>query len=565
MSLKAVYQQFLASPSAAALAEDASINYITTLTSIHESSAIYKHLMSQSKDLKKKEEKVLNSIEDQYGICIEVETTLEFIASGGAYLPGLDDNFLADRVVTFPIIHIVRFDAQRKIQQIRMYWDQGSLLKLVDVIGSRARNWPIQDGKDQARLVASSVAAANAANGNSSEPTTAKPHKQSISATGDPHASLSLFGPRIADDEASYPAPIAPRASAKPPPRDYGDLFAGGESATTTTLRGRGQFNGSTGASHDEPIAPKGGAGRNYQPSRLFDMDEPAPGTPQDPKEKRYQPHPAKYNHFDFGEPDAGADIKKAIPARPKTDKHQSQWDFEDFVTPQKLPTKVRGQDVRHFGWSDDDGENMESPGKHPHVPQPRRDAETHFEFQDDGTPEGARRPAGRPRGTAHNAGLGLYENNLYEDDQSSAEKPGAQKQPLTTVPNVNKHHKYFDSQFTLTDESPSTKDAENNENQPIPEDRKKAVKMMDASWDTYDQSPEPVRKVAPANGTKKNAFNTGIKTGGDGMGGRKDAGRSWGFGDDSDEESTARGVKNNFVAGKKQQAPAEEKGFWDF
>ena len=40
---------------------------------------------------------------------------------------------------------MVHFDKSGKITQIRQYWDQGSLLKQIDVIGARSRNWPIRD------------------------------------------------------------------------------------------------------------------------------------------------------------------------------------------------------------------------------------------------------------------------------------------------------------------------------------------------------------------------------------------------------------------------------------
>ncbi len=107
MSLQSLYQAFLAAPSAAALAEGASFNYITTLTTVNEPAAIIKHLAAQQHALKKKQEKVISSIESSDAICLDVETTLEFVTSGGAYLPGLDDNFLADRAVTFPIVSLV--------------------------------------------------------------------------------------------------------------------------------------------------------------------------------------------------------------------------------------------------------------------------------------------------------------------------------------------------------------------------------------------------------------------------------------------------------------------------
>ncbi len=103
-SLKSIYQSFLASPNPSALNNDASLNYITTLTTINTATAIMKHHAAHQKVLTKKEEKVLSCIECDDALCLDVETTLEFITGGGAYLPGLDDNFLADRVVSFPMV-----------------------------------------------------------------------------------------------------------------------------------------------------------------------------------------------------------------------------------------------------------------------------------------------------------------------------------------------------------------------------------------------------------------------------------------------------------------------------
>jgi hypothetical protein len=109
MALQAAFKQFLASPNASLLAENASIHYITTLVTYHGPAEIIKHLNSQSRQLQKKKEEFLDIVEGQSALATEVETTIEFLTSGGAYLPGLDDNFLADRTVTFPI---VRFPPQ---------------------------------------------------------------------------------------------------------------------------------------------------------------------------------------------------------------------------------------------------------------------------------------------------------------------------------------------------------------------------------------------------------------------------------------------------------------------
>jgi len=72
-----------------------------------------------------------------------------------------------------------------------------------------------------------------------------------------------------------------------------------------------------------------------------------------------------KYGHFEFGDGD-DAPIKPSTKQGKRTSIHVPKWDFEDFVTPEKVPTKVRDQDVRHFGWSD---EEVSHPTKHPLFP----------------------------------------------------------------------------------------------------------------------------------------------------------------------------------------------------
>ena len=103
-SLKALYQSYLSSPSEHMLSDNASLNYITTLTTINTAPSIVKHHTAHQKVLKKKEEKILSCIEGDNALSLDIETTLEFLTGGGAYLPGLDDNFLADRTVTFPMV-----------------------------------------------------------------------------------------------------------------------------------------------------------------------------------------------------------------------------------------------------------------------------------------------------------------------------------------------------------------------------------------------------------------------------------------------------------------------------
>ena len=104
MTLQAAYQQFLAAPTSAALADDASLHYVTTTTTFAGATEIIKHLASLRNKVKKKKEDALFAVESQAALALEVDITLEFVTSGGPYLPGMDDNFLADRTVFLAVV-----------------------------------------------------------------------------------------------------------------------------------------------------------------------------------------------------------------------------------------------------------------------------------------------------------------------------------------------------------------------------------------------------------------------------------------------------------------------------
>jgi len=99
-----IYQSFLRSPSAAHLAPNASLHYITTTTSINQPDAIIKHLQAQEKQVEKKSEEILSCIESSNGVCLETETTFKFVRSGGVLLPQMDDNMLADMEAVCPMV-----------------------------------------------------------------------------------------------------------------------------------------------------------------------------------------------------------------------------------------------------------------------------------------------------------------------------------------------------------------------------------------------------------------------------------------------------------------------------
>ncbi len=103
MALQAAYQQFLAAPNSSALADDASLHYVTTTTSFAGATEIIKHLASLRNKVKKKKEDALFAVESQAALALEVDTALEFV-TGGPYLPGMDDTFLADRAVSLAVV-----------------------------------------------------------------------------------------------------------------------------------------------------------------------------------------------------------------------------------------------------------------------------------------------------------------------------------------------------------------------------------------------------------------------------------------------------------------------------
>lgn len=104
MSLKALYEKFLARPDSGLLSTDVALHYITTTTSFNGRDAVANHLTKQDGIAKKKSEKILSTVEGPTSLCLDVELTLEFVVGGGAYLLTLDENFIVDRVVTFPLV-----------------------------------------------------------------------------------------------------------------------------------------------------------------------------------------------------------------------------------------------------------------------------------------------------------------------------------------------------------------------------------------------------------------------------------------------------------------------------
>lgn len=469
----------------------------------------------------------------------------------------------------------MKFDDDNKITTIQQSWDQGALLKQLDVIGKTGRNWPIRDSQDQIKLITRS-------GGKPAEPTPSQTVQRSVknstNATRDPHASLHQTGFSAPRDEEPARV-VSPFSGTRPRQRTFEEIL------------GDEPNDGAPDQSPSKAVAPKIGAGKNFPASRLFEKPEDEPSEPESPDDGRAQkrfmkPHPTKYNHFSFADGSDPADAPEAGEAFDAIkSKHRSQWDFSDFVTPQKpVPSKSLRQQARHWGTDQDDYD--ESPAK----PSPgmaggkaRRDADTQIELQDDGEDnERGQRAGARPRGAMHNSGLGLYKNHMVSDDGSEPIQE-ADPRALGNITNLKNRHDTFDPHFKMTDSPPGS--AGQKPSAPVPEDRKKVVNMMQANWSTYDESPNSRKENSkPSNGASEDAgSNRGIRTAGDGMGnpkgrnwtttsqhggiklggdgmGNPKGGRGWSIGDDSEEEKDAAPVP-----GRKGAAQKAANSFWEF
>lgn len=470
--------------------------------------------------------------------------------------------------------HIVTFDADRKIVQIRLQWDQGSLLKQIEIIGRSGRNWPIRDSREQLKMIQSCIKSSGGASAPPTQnETTIRTRGDSTNALRDPHASLHLTGSREEIEAASAEKIVSPYAGRnnRPQQRSFTDIL-GDEPAQPTSP---------SAARQHRAMSPSKGGSKNFQPMRLFDGQEPSEDdTPRGKQEQYIRPNPTKYDHFDFADgsdPQDGPKAGVSFDEKPKS-KHDSQWSFNDFTTPAKHhPSKVvRTQDSRHW---DTDRENMEqtpahAPGKG------RRDAETHFELQDDGeNVAGVNRP-GRPRGAAQNEGLGLYKNNVTANEAaSSASDPD---RPLGNITNLGNRGNDFDPHFAMVDASPSQTPSHN----PVPETKKKAIKMMDSNWSAYDESPKQKENTRKPNSDVLE--HNRINIAGDGMGGRKGTDRDWLYGGESEDHERIniagdgmggrKGTERNWLYGDTEEqapqptgrkggakAPASSGRPWDF
>lgn len=225
-------------------------------------------------------------------------------------------------------VHVVQYDGQGKISQIRLYWDQATMLRQVEAIGKSGRNWPIRDGAAQIKTVKNSI-------NNTASASTSLPLRSAggndfgssdrSSQPRDFHARLFATNENAEPRSPSNVAPgYAPRTSAKPAPRQLDEIFTGED------YRGEYKPEGK----------PKIGSSKNFSDNRLFEENTELEKVLSPESKKIY---PDRYDHFEFGQAD-----NRPLPA--KAHKQTHQLDFKDIVTPEKHRSKPNPEQERHIG-----------------------------------------------------------------------------------------------------------------------------------------------------------------------------------------------------------------------
>lgn len=317
----------------------------------------------------------------------------------------------------------------------------------MDVIGARGKNWPVYGGKEQINMITTSSTNANKLNpapalsprgrnrgNNNGAERDVSPSKKYIK---DPHSSLDIFNQEEQQRENYGPNAVAPRESQKPQPRDMSDIFAAGHEDYQPSAAGGSPRKDS----NVNVVAPKGAGHKRFQPSEVF-----ADYEHQEPAEtKLYKTNPARYNHFDIGDHDDNDTFQyrkenakpENMAIRPpkagRVTQHTSSWGFDDFGTPEKAkqqPSKNerpngRKENDSHFDFQDNGTPHM----RETHT-QPRKDANSQFSISDESTPA-ARRIIGRTKAAA-----GLYRDPVFgadEDDRPLAKMPNNARKDLSS------------------------------------------------------------------------------------------------------------------------------------
>ncbi|KAK9470271.1 uncharacterized protein V1510DRAFT_423598 [Dipodascopsis tothii] len=139
-----IYEQFRSAPASAPVADDVRLTYVTSNVVLNGMDAILRSHTAATRQVKRTD-RVISTHVAADSLVLETATTLEFVSGCGPWVHTLDDNFVNDNTALVPMIHTVVFSGDR-IQSVRIFWDQGTVLKQINVIGARGNIWPIYTG-----------------------------------------------------------------------------------------------------------------------------------------------------------------------------------------------------------------------------------------------------------------------------------------------------------------------------------------------------------------------------------------------------------------------------------
>ncbi|KAG5437888.1 hypothetical protein PCANB_000603 [Pneumocystis canis] len=206
-----LYEAFFQRPTKEIFSDECILTYVTTCISFYGSKNVLLQLAEYCDQIRSRNE-TINLHMTENGVISEVFSEIEFINGPAWFVPGLDNNFYVDRKIHLPLIYIIEVNDDEKITFIRVFWDQATVLKQLEIIGSNRQAWPIKLGKEQYYFIK------NREN-NSSTLSCPKEKQQKLS------EKISIFEPYEELSREFYPIPVQPRSSAKPALRPYEDLF----------------------------------------------------------------------------------------------------------------------------------------------------------------------------------------------------------------------------------------------------------------------------------------------------------------------------------------------------
>ncbi|KAI8057503.1 hypothetical protein BDF21DRAFT_446758 [Thamnidium elegans] len=131
-------------------AEDAVIMYVPTSVGVRGSAQIRKFFLSNqfSEKVNPVQEEVYNTVTGSNKLIEEVTWSIHFHSGECKWLvPHIEERFLMNSTIKFPVTTSVSFNKEHKIESIRYLWDQACVLKQLQVISSNVK-WPIV-GKEQ--------------------------------------------------------------------------------------------------------------------------------------------------------------------------------------------------------------------------------------------------------------------------------------------------------------------------------------------------------------------------------------------------------------------------------